>query len=166
VRTAGPPGSARVTGRPAGGRAAGPAGSGSGPTRAAMATKEAASASSTGGPPTRSSRPSQCRVGMAPTRVARARLSATITRRSGQRSSTRPSSGPVTTGGSPAQSRTRPTATPDPVRSSTNQTRAMVVSWSPVRDSSSPAASRRTAGPPAAAPVVRTRTGALLSLTI
>jgi hypothetical protein len=67
--------------------------------------------------------------------------------------------------GQPGAEQDQADGRPGPGEVEHDQTRAMVVSWSPVRDSSMPADSRRTAGPPPVVPIDRSRMVASLAFT-
>src|SRR5262249_39051597 len=60
--------------------------------------------------------------------------------------SRRPSIAPVRTPGRPRQRMTVPTAAPEPVNCSTNQSKAMMVNWSPRYEMLNPSQSRWNAG--------------------
>jgi len=64
----------------------------------------------------------------------------------------RPRIAPVTTPGRSKQRMTRPTAAPEPVNYCTNQSKAMMVNWSPRYEMHSPSQSRWIAGWPNGAP--------------
>src|SRR5215831_3538237 len=89
--------------------------------------------------------------------TARAKLSMPITSRGWRRSSSRPRIAPVTTPGRSKQRMTRPTAAPEPVNCSTNQSKAMMVNWSPRYEILSPSQSRWNAGSRNGAPTAAVR---------